>query len=256
LCVKHDDGSAGKCLTPCGVDADCGGSGCGRITARADAPLVCCPSGQTSRYGGYDYCTQMPEGSACFSDAVCAGAGQCDKSGVGCAIPGCDEEDCISSCLEDGDPEICETACAEGCLAGLAAASAACAIVKAASKGVCSSACDPNDPNWAPNATCVYNEWCKVERTHKTPSGDTLCCPENTYYDPKSMPESCVPYAICAPDRIHKDGRGALHCCPKESYYDAADDTCLPYSRCRGADGKWMMCPTGKKCDPVAHVCA
>lgn len=255
ICVKHDDGEAGKCMRACSVDADCGGGACGRFTARADAPLVCCPSSQTSRYGGYDYCTQMPEGSACFSDAVCAGAGQCDKSGVNCGpFPDCDQADCISTCLEGGGEE-CGSVCADGCLAGLAAYDATCAITKAASKGVCTSACDPNDPSWAPNTSCVYNTWCKTERVHKTPTGDTLCCPENTYYDPTNMPESCVSYAVCAPDRIHKDSNGVLHCCPQESYYDAADDVCLPYSRCRGADGKWMVCPTGKKCDPKAHKC-
>lgn len=58
--------------TPCTEDSQCGPDGaCGRQTAGPDAPLICCPSGSTDLYAGYDYCTGMPDNSVCWSDAMC-----------------------------------------------------------------------------------------------------------------------------------------------------------------------------------------
>jgi hypothetical protein len=49
---------------------------CGRLTADDGAALVCCPSGETSMYGGYYYCTAMAIGATCWSDAQCE-TGKC-----------------------------------------------------------------------------------------------------------------------------------------------------------------------------------
>lgn len=40
-------------------------------TADDGAALVCCPSGATSTYGGYDYCTGMAVGATCWADDQC-----------------------------------------------------------------------------------------------------------------------------------------------------------------------------------------
>jgi len=66
-CVEK--GAAGQ---PCTSNSDCKNNTCGRQTAADGAPLVCCPSGDTRTYGGYDYCSNMPNGSTCWSDAMCA----------------------------------------------------------------------------------------------------------------------------------------------------------------------------------------
>ena len=57
---------------PCSKNCDCVNNACGRGTAADNAPLICCPGGQTDLYGGFDYCTGMPTGSVCWSDAMCA----------------------------------------------------------------------------------------------------------------------------------------------------------------------------------------
>lgn len=56
----------------CNSNSNCANGACGRLTAADGARLVCCPSGGYTTYGGYDYCTGMPDGSVCWSDAMCA----------------------------------------------------------------------------------------------------------------------------------------------------------------------------------------
>lgn len=60
----------------CSHNFNCTNGACGRETAADDAPLICCPSGALDNFGGFDYCTEMPNGSTCWSDAMCAG-GDC-----------------------------------------------------------------------------------------------------------------------------------------------------------------------------------
>jgi hypothetical protein len=66
----------------CESNRQCLNGACGRKTAADGAPLQCCPSGQIGQYGGYDYCTQMAEGSTCWSDAQCAN-GYCEGNAGG-----------------------------------------------------------------------------------------------------------------------------------------------------------------------------
>ena len=254
LCIQHDDGIAGHCMKSCGSDSDCSNGACGRFTAKEGSVLICCPSGQTTTYAGFDYCTQAPEGSACWSDAACDGAGMCSKENPSPCTDVPDTDAIISGCMADCEDDECNEVCADSALASFAAWAAECAITKAASRGSCTSSCDPNDPARPPGAVCVYGAWCRPERVHKTPTSETLCCPEDTYYDARISPEGCVPYAACLPERVHFF-RGVAHCCPSDSYYDAADDVCLPYSRCRDASGKPVRCATGKKCDPANRAC-
>jgi hypothetical protein len=66
------DGNVGM---SCIRNNQCANKACGRLKAGTDS-LVCCPSGQVTLYGGYDYCTKMPSGNLCWSDAMCA-SGTC-----------------------------------------------------------------------------------------------------------------------------------------------------------------------------------
>ena len=65
----------------CRSNSECSSRACGRLQA-GDENLVCCPSGHTSMYTGYDYCTQMPNGSLCWSDSMCA-SGYCEGNWSG-----------------------------------------------------------------------------------------------------------------------------------------------------------------------------
>lgn len=55
----------------CSKNSDCPNNSCGRLTADDFEPLVCCP-GETINYAGFDYCKNMPNGSVCFIDKMCA----------------------------------------------------------------------------------------------------------------------------------------------------------------------------------------
>lgn len=55
----------------CRIDKNCKNGACGRETAAGNAKKVCCKSGKTDRFGGFDYCTEMPNTSVCWSDAMC-----------------------------------------------------------------------------------------------------------------------------------------------------------------------------------------
>lgn len=68
--------------SPCNQNNDCQNNACGRQTAANDAPLICCPSGSTDRYGNNNYCTQMSNGSECWFDSMCA-SGYCQGSNSG-----------------------------------------------------------------------------------------------------------------------------------------------------------------------------
>ena len=68
----------------CSSNTDCANNACGRPTAADGAALECCSSGGIVTYGGYDYCTEMPEGATCWSDAMCkAGIANCKGNAGG-----------------------------------------------------------------------------------------------------------------------------------------------------------------------------
>ena len=95
----------------CSYDRECGEEGtarreqgCGRKTAADGATTYCCDDfycdestnnscpktrgySEVSGYGGYDYCTNMPPGSDCWSDTQCNHI-KCDEDG----FPDCDYE--------------------------------------------------------------------------------------------------------------------------------------------------------------------
>jgi hypothetical protein len=60
-----------KASESCDSNWECASNACGRPTADDGAALVCCPSGATSTYGGYDYCTGMAVGATCWADDQC-----------------------------------------------------------------------------------------------------------------------------------------------------------------------------------------
>ena len=55
----------------CKLDAQCASGACARATAADGAQLECC-AGEKTNYSGNDYCKNMPNGSVCWSDAMCA----------------------------------------------------------------------------------------------------------------------------------------------------------------------------------------
>jgi hypothetical protein len=62
----------------CSSNSQCQNGACGRPHPKATS-LMCCPSGKYVNYWGYDYCTGMPNGTACFENQVCAN-GLCQKN--------------------------------------------------------------------------------------------------------------------------------------------------------------------------------
>ncbi len=66
----------------CSSNDECSNKACGRKTAADNAPLICCQSGKTDTYWGYDYCAGMPDGSICWSDGMCA-TGYCKNNAGG-----------------------------------------------------------------------------------------------------------------------------------------------------------------------------
>lgn len=64
----------------CSFNGQCQSGACGRKTAAAtdEGNYVCCADG-TDLFLGHDYCKEMPNGSVCMSDAMCA-SDYCDGS--------------------------------------------------------------------------------------------------------------------------------------------------------------------------------
>ena len=59
---------------PCSFDNECENNACGRPTAADGAALECCSSGAALKqeyFAGFLYCTEMPEGATCWTDAMC-----------------------------------------------------------------------------------------------------------------------------------------------------------------------------------------
>ena len=56
----------------CKLDAQCASGACARTTAADNAPFECC-AGEKTNYAGNSYCKNMPNGSVCWSDEMCAG---------------------------------------------------------------------------------------------------------------------------------------------------------------------------------------
>ena len=56
----------------CKLDAQCASGACARTSAADNAPFECC-AGEKTNYAGNSYCKNMPNGSVCWSDEMCAG---------------------------------------------------------------------------------------------------------------------------------------------------------------------------------------
>jgi hypothetical protein len=73
-CNLHCLTSGSSSDTYCTKDSDCS-NGCGRRTADDYEPLICCYNGTVNNFG-YDYCKNLPNGSVCFLNEMCA-SGYC-----------------------------------------------------------------------------------------------------------------------------------------------------------------------------------
>lgn len=84
LCEGNAGGTArGTCAAArkevgaaCEANKECANDACARESAEDNAPKTCCKSGSYSTYAGYDYCSNMANGTTCWSDAMCA-SGNC-----------------------------------------------------------------------------------------------------------------------------------------------------------------------------------
>ena len=77
-CVKKHSKKKGDA---CVSNAECISKACGRTTAASGAKTQCCEHGYTT-FGGYDYCTKMPDGAVCWSDAMCSGVCKGNHGGL------------------------------------------------------------------------------------------------------------------------------------------------------------------------------
>ena len=88
----------------CEANEDCENLACGRLSAKDDAEKYCCPYGPgigVDMYGGFDYCYNMPEDAACFSDAMCMDGYECVKPPV--EEPSPSSVNCWNSAQQDTD---------------------------------------------------------------------------------------------------------------------------------------------------------
>ena len=74
-----------QCLSNDNLPSNCSESSsicaCGRMTAASYEPTICCPSNKTDFFMAYNYCYDMEDGSACWTDAMCK-SGYCNGSDV------------------------------------------------------------------------------------------------------------------------------------------------------------------------------
>lgn len=73
-----------SCLTndQC-VPGTSGQGACGRPNSTANhAQMICCQSGKNDLYDFMDFCTEMPNGQACYTNAMCA-SGFCNQTDSG-----------------------------------------------------------------------------------------------------------------------------------------------------------------------------
>ncbi len=110
LCKGNSGGfERGTCFAPrpvggaCEDNNQCKADACARPTAADNAPLKCCASGKSLMYAFYDYCSNMPENSVCWSDAECD-SGYCRDNWSGLQKGKCfNRRKAGSSCEYDGD---------------------------------------------------------------------------------------------------------------------------------------------------------
>lgn len=85
-----------------------GTGACGRLRGDSDAELRCCLSGRVTMAGDLrDYCTEMPDGETCMTDAMCASrychGGRCKrKASPGEACPITEDRECANKCGRSG----------------------------------------------------------------------------------------------------------------------------------------------------------
>lgn len=97
----------------CSEDSDCVTNACGRASADIGTALTCCESGETDTYAGYDYCTNMADGTTCWSNDMCAkkrdvdgivvSGGFCADNGGGTRRGYCGKGKIGQPCGVDGD---------------------------------------------------------------------------------------------------------------------------------------------------------
>jgi hypothetical protein len=238
LCIGNNGGlTKGVCggqqpaSSKCVHNDQCAGKACGLPSAGA-ADHICCPSGKTDTFAGNDYCTGMPDGTACWTDAMCANglcsgnAGGVQKgicSGNKPANAGCDHNDqCANGACglpyAGATQHICcasgkiDTFAANDYCTGMANGTA-CWTDAMCANGVCSGnaggtqkgVCSGNAP---PSASCVHNNQCSNGACGYPYAGASqhICCPSgkidtfagNDYCTEMPAGNECWTDAMCA----------------------------------------------------------
>lgn len=211
-------------LPPCGGDNDPPCSHCGRLTASDHAGLICCPSGDTDLYGGFYYCTQMDDGSVCFSDAMCKDGSECLKPSVNISTANIIHTK--SQCYDAYNTAVCGSYSA---LSGIKEI-----IGDAVHKGICvkkqknpGDSCDVNaDDNTIDGCTykCGYTSMI----SDGSPNGNAICCKKD--------------------QKIVIDGFNDKYCTPfpLDAFCDGNDKLCETGSYCTDSN-KDSVCKKQKK---------
>ena len=109
--------SSAKGSTPigqsCSRDSQCmsgrsGKGACGRPGAQSWSGLECCASGETDLFAFLDYCTEMPKGTLCYSDAMCA-SGFCYGNKYGLGVGTCQDQGTITNDFPCSKDENCRS---------------------------------------------------------------------------------------------------------------------------------------------------
>ena len=113
--------------TACSEDKNCANGTCARYGK--GGPLQCCPVANGSEYyGPYEYCTSLPDGTPCWSGAMCA-SGLCDDtdtcapllstgaacaSGSQCESGYCYDDTCQPTAVQTGAACVSSDQCPSG----------------------------------------------------------------------------------------------------------------------------------------------
>jgi hypothetical protein len=205
-------------LQPCESNRNCLNDACGRLTAADNAQKICCPSGNTHNYGLLDYCTEMVDGSICFSDAMCKEGSECVKPSV--SMVNTNSSSTQMQCSDEYNTSVCGT---YAVLNGLAEA-----IGSITKKGICV------NKQKNPGNICTSNpddsDGCKYGCGYTSmdnlgnPVGNTVCCDVDQYTVQNVNDTYCAPFKTgshCESDKFCGTGSYCTDCgllsCSKDS---------------------------------------
>jgi hypothetical protein len=254
-------------LQTCDYDKECLNGACGRLTAADGATKICCPSGKTDPYGFYDYCTEMVDGSICFSDGMCKDGSECVKTSV--PMVNTNSSSTQMQCSDAYNTSICGTyAVLNGLVESIGALTKKGICVNKQKKPGDMCMANPDDSDGCEYG-CGYTSMDNIGN----PVGNTVCCDKDQYtvnMTSNTTDTYCAPFKTgspCDSDKLCGTGSycsdcGALSCskdsvckkkkditkqceknneclndlCGRETAADDASLICCPYANEIGLD--------------------